>query len=177
MFKESLQNLVSDDNPHHLIATGNKEIQHQTLEMVTKLSKDVFYEINQVDQQVQRMKQRLEQNGQSHGAFSSLPIYSNNDNPFTNNQNNLSAVNASGVLLGSAIGDPNLRSELREIRQSVELLSNQKANISDVCTLVDMKANQEDLEQAVCDIGQKLQDRYLPREIFDEWKQSMRFAN
>ena len=86
-------------------------------------------------------------------------------------------MNASGVLLGSAIGDPGLRSELREIRQSIELLSNQKANISDVCTLVDMKANQEDLEQVVCDIGQKLQDRYLPREIFDEWKQSIRFAN
>lgn len=30
----------------------------------------------------------------------------------------------------------------------------QKANISDVCALVDVKANQEDLDQAVCDLGQ-----------------------
>lgn len=45
-FKESIQNIISDGNPQYMISHGNKEIQHQTLEMVSKLSKDVFYEID-----------------------------------------------------------------------------------------------------------------------------------
>jgi hypothetical protein len=64
--------------------------------------------------------------------------------------NNYSNVNQSGVLLGSAIVEnQNTIQELRELRQSIDHLYStmqQKANIQDVCALVDVKANQEDLD-------------------------------
>lgn len=73
--------------------------------MVQKLSKDVYYEINQIDHQLQRL---LKRNTAGLG-------YSANENA-----NNLN-VNASGVLLGSAI-DPTIRNDLNDIKQSHEQL-------------------------------------------------------
>ena len=43
MFRESIEKIIASSNSHDkLIQTSNKEIQHQTLEMVSKLSKDLF---------------------------------------------------------------------------------------------------------------------------------------
>ena len=96
--------------------------------MVSKLSKDLFFEIDQVDQQVQRLKKRFE---------------TSNSAANENAANNMSNVNGSGVLLGSAL-DPSIKTELRECRRSIDHLYSQiqnKANIADVCALVDLKAN------------------------------------
>ena len=72
--------------------------------MVSKLSKDVYFEIDQLDQQLQRVKKRIEA-GQN----------------FQNENANISNVNGSGVLLGSAL-DQSFKTELREVKSSVEHL-------------------------------------------------------
>ena len=77
--------------------------------MVQKLSKDVFYEIDQVEQQVQRLKKRVDQGNNQYQTLNGTVNHGVCDNN----------VNASGVLLGSAI-DPNMRSDIRDVRQSVE---------------------------------------------------------
>ena len=64
--------------------------------MVQKLTKDVYYEISQLDQQMQRLMKRI---GLSHDHASNM--------------------NASGVLLGSAV-DPGVRNDLSDIKQSYE---------------------------------------------------------
>ena len=51
-----------ENNPTALISSSNKEIQQQTLEMVQKLSKDLYFEIDQIDQQIQRLKKRMDSN-------------------------------------------------------------------------------------------------------------------
>ena len=45
-FRDSLQKLVFQNNPSHLISQSNKELQQQTLDMVQKLSKDLYFEID-----------------------------------------------------------------------------------------------------------------------------------
>ena len=42
-----------------------------------------------------------------------------------------------------------------------------------MCALIDAKANQEDLDQAVCNIGQQLEENYLRRDLWEEWKQCL----
>ena len=66
--------------------------------MVQKLSKDVFAEIAELDRQIQRISKAT---GVGVGV----------------SNENLNNVNASAVLLGSAI-DPQQRTELRELRQN-----------------------------------------------------------
>ena len=51
-FRDSIQRLMYENNPTALISSSNKEIQQQTLEMVQKLSKDLYFEIDQIDQQI-----------------------------------------------------------------------------------------------------------------------------
>lgn len=92
--------------------------------MVQKLSKDVFAEITELDRQMQRLSKAT-----------GVGVGISNEN--------MNNVNASGVLLGSAI-DPQQRTELREMRQNLDHLYQQlhlKANIQDVCALLDAKAN------------------------------------
>ena len=48
-FRDSVQKLMYENNPTALIASSNKEIQQQTLDMVQKLSKDLYFEIDQID--------------------------------------------------------------------------------------------------------------------------------
>lgn len=53
-----------------------------------------------------------------------------------------------------------VRQELREIKGLVDFMKDelsQKSNIKDVCVLVDMKANSEDLKQSIEEVQKTLQ--------------------
>jgi len=114
--------------------------------MVQKLSKDIFKELAQLDSRLKKLATVNEQ---------------------------LPGVNHSGVLQGSVV-DQSVKAEIKDIRTTLEHLYSTlhgKANIQDVCALVDAKANQEDLKQAVNELAQLLHDNYLRRDLWEEWKQ------
>jgi hypothetical protein len=48
-FRDSLQSIVFENNSKALISQSNKDMQQQTLDMVQKLSKDLYFEFDQVD--------------------------------------------------------------------------------------------------------------------------------
>ena len=106
--------------------------------MVQKLSKDLYFEIDQIDQQIQRLKKRMDSNNN---------LSAENQNP---NSLSLSGVfnhnNASNMY-----HDP-IKCEVRDLRatlDSVITMVNQKSNIQDVCALVDVKANFSDTEKMI----------------------------
>lgn len=45
----------------------------------------------------------------------------------------------------------------------------EKANIQDVCALVDLKVNRNDLNEAVNNLGMELRENYVKRELWDQW--------
>ena len=107
-FRASLARMASDERQNSkeatLISQSSKELQNQTLEMIQKLSKDVYYEIEQIDGQLNRLKKRVD----SLAAESSHATVNSN-------------VNASGVLIGSAI-EPSQRAALDQVRREMDHL-------------------------------------------------------
>ena len=52
-FRDSLQSIVFENNSKALISQSNSVVQQQTLDMVQKLSKDLYFEFDQVDRKWQ----------------------------------------------------------------------------------------------------------------------------
>lgn len=100
----------------------------QLTQEVVKLSKDTFYEFDQIDRELQKLK--LQQVSDMRGGA----IYNSEQD--------------------------SIRIELRDIKLRLEKLNDEvaiKSNIKDVCALVDLKANTEEVEKNFGQLFQEMQ--------------------
>ena len=59
--------------------------------------------------------------------------------------------------------------QLKSCHSDVLMKLQEKANIQDVCALVDLKVNRNDLNEAVNNLGMELRENYVKRELWDQW--------
>ena len=59
--------------------------------------------------------------------------------------------------------------QLKSCYSDVLMKLQEKANIQDVCALVDLKVNRNDLNEAVNNLGMELRENYVKRELWDQW--------
>ena len=73
-----------------------------------------------------------------------------------------------------------MRLDVRELKLKLERLNDeiaQKSNIKDVCALVDLKANVEDVEKTIQDVYKFLEANYALRKINEDMVVGQKFIN